>query len=320
MAILTHRRSGHRHVLFSEHLVGRGSTCHLRVDSRLVSSAHAQLRWKGTSWEVHDLDSRNGTFVNGRRLDRGEHVAVLPGVGIAFGDPQDVFDFADDSPPIAHAVNTRGDRQDAHEQRLLALPSPANPVYTIFERDGQWLVEDDDEHGEQRTVYDGQVLTVGDDAWTLHLPVVVDETGLPESAAPMLCDLTLRFSVSRDQERIGLRLIHTGGTVELTSRVHMETLLRLAEIRVADRGSGLAQSEHGWVTVPEFLRRLGLPNNRKGHNSLCQHICQARRQLTSAGILGAMELIQRRTTIHVDNHQRVGQGRLGTSRIEIHFE
>ena len=34
----------------------------------MVSSIHASLRWQSHGWEVKDLGSRNGTFVNGEKV------------------------------------------------------------------------------------------------------------------------------------------------------------------------------------------------------------------------------------------------------------
>lgn len=45
-----------------------------------VSARHARLVWDGVTWWVEDLDSTNGTYVAGRRIEPGERVA-LPGGG-----------------------------------------------------------------------------------------------------------------------------------------------------------------------------------------------------------------------------------------------
>lgn len=45
-----------------------------------VSARHARLSWDGVTWWVEDLDSTNGAYVSGRRIEPGERVA-LPGGG-----------------------------------------------------------------------------------------------------------------------------------------------------------------------------------------------------------------------------------------------
>lgn len=41
-----------------------------------ASSRHARLFRRGSEWFVEDLDSRNGTFVQGTRIDQPERVSV----------------------------------------------------------------------------------------------------------------------------------------------------------------------------------------------------------------------------------------------------
>ncbi len=43
-----------------------------RVRSRTVSGHHAELRQEGERWIVRDLDSHNGTFIDGRRIHETE--------------------------------------------------------------------------------------------------------------------------------------------------------------------------------------------------------------------------------------------------------
>lgn len=49
-------------------LIGRGDVSDIFINSNLVSRSHAQLRMHDGSWYIEDLNSTNGTFVNGRLL------------------------------------------------------------------------------------------------------------------------------------------------------------------------------------------------------------------------------------------------------------
>jgi pSer/pThr/pTyr-binding forkhead associated (FHA) protein len=48
--------------------IGRSSGAEFMVDAALVSRVHCRLTAGATELQVHDLDSTNGTFVNGRRV------------------------------------------------------------------------------------------------------------------------------------------------------------------------------------------------------------------------------------------------------------
>lgn len=50
------------------HDVGRSSDCWLTLQDQLSSRVHARFHVTATSIELEDLESRNGTFVNGDRL------------------------------------------------------------------------------------------------------------------------------------------------------------------------------------------------------------------------------------------------------------
>ena len=49
------------------HLVGRSESCDFIVNSEIVSSVHAVLEITPSGVKVFDMNSRNGTFVNGNK-------------------------------------------------------------------------------------------------------------------------------------------------------------------------------------------------------------------------------------------------------------
>lgn len=51
-------------------MVGRLPCCSVEIPLPTVSSHHCRLARRGSRWYIEDLDSRNGTFVNGRRIRR----------------------------------------------------------------------------------------------------------------------------------------------------------------------------------------------------------------------------------------------------------
>ena len=60
----------------TEITVGRSPDCDFVVGDDFASARHAKLIKRGSEWFVEDLDSRNGTFVSGMRIDQPEKVSV----------------------------------------------------------------------------------------------------------------------------------------------------------------------------------------------------------------------------------------------------
>ena len=81
-------RTGETYPLNEELTVGRGGGCGVVIpDDQFVSTVHARLFRRGSDLFVEDLDSRNGTFVNGQqiqsptRIKRGDRVQFGETVG-----------------------------------------------------------------------------------------------------------------------------------------------------------------------------------------------------------------------------------------------
>lgn len=64
--------------------IGRSSESALVIRDDYTSSHHARLVLRGDSWTIEDLDSTNGTFVNGKRVT-GASVSLSLGTPIKVG-------------------------------------------------------------------------------------------------------------------------------------------------------------------------------------------------------------------------------------------
>lgn len=58
----------------------------LVIKDQFVSGRHAQLSWDGVHWWLKDLESANGSRVNGRLTTPNEKVYVPVGATLQFGD------------------------------------------------------------------------------------------------------------------------------------------------------------------------------------------------------------------------------------------
>lgn len=79
-------RAGARLELEPVTLIGRHPRATIRIDDGFVSSEHAQISLNGDGWWVTDLDSTNGTLLNGRRIQVPEPLQY--GDVIQIGDVQ----------------------------------------------------------------------------------------------------------------------------------------------------------------------------------------------------------------------------------------
>jgi Protein of unknown function (DUF3662)/FHA domain len=80
---------GHDYPVTSRRVVlGRSRECDIRVPDANVSRRHAELRQEGATYWIVDLDSTNGTELNGRRIDRAK---LADGDRITVGSTDVVF-------------------------------------------------------------------------------------------------------------------------------------------------------------------------------------------------------------------------------------
>lgn len=65
----------------NELLIGRHPSCDIVLPGAAVSRRHARVRFRDGAWILQDLNSTNGTFLNGRRVGRcrlrpGDHLVI----------------------------------------------------------------------------------------------------------------------------------------------------------------------------------------------------------------------------------------------------
>ena len=95
--ILSGHEAGRVHLMTGDELVvGRASTCDLIIDDASLSRQHCRIRKTNGVWFVEDLESRNGTQVNGVRikapvrLDDGALIQLAATTIIMFSHQEDL--------------------------------------------------------------------------------------------------------------------------------------------------------------------------------------------------------------------------------------
>jgi hypothetical protein len=290
MAVLESRQG--RVVLRERHLVGRSRAADLRVPAREVSGEHAVFRWTGDRWELRDLGSRNGTWVDEQKLEAGGRTTVQAGARIAFGEPETSWVLTTDSGPAAAAITDGGVLEGTNE--FLALPSLDDP---------QVILEFEIEHGWQR-IQDGETALVNDGS-TIVIEGTAFLLSLPPPAAPMPMTAEIRdlaslvesfeargldFAVSADEEYIEVTARLGAKTHAIPPRVHHELLLALARQRLTDRSEGIAESEQGWLYTSDLRKMLHISANQF---YVMSHRCK--REMEQLGVDPVL-LLEKRTT------------------------
>jgi len=110
-------------------LIGRGTDCHITLPDPICSRVHATLTREADGWVLRDCDSRNGTSVNGQKIDEA---TVVDGTTLRIGSTEFHFHESEE-PPTAKGDDPQGLQtivqdlpiavQESHEEALAGLPS-----------------------------------------------------------------------------------------------------------------------------------------------------------------------------------------------------
>ncbi len=294
-------------ILEPSYLVGRGPPpkCSLTLNHPYVSTVHAELRWTGADWELKDLGSRNGTFLNGRRLDPSLPTRLDKGAKIAFGRPEQEWELLDTSPPPVMVVPLGGGEPVVLQDDFIGLPSSDDPRAMIYRTtDGAWALESG--AAAPRALVDLETFEAVGRLWRFSCadlpPATLAVPGDAGKGRFELRELGLRFSVSRDEEHVHLEMSRPGQEVDMGSRKHNYLLLTLARRRLEEGAQGLPETSCGWIDQEELAHDPSMAPPQ-----LNIDVFRIREQFAKAGVIDAAGIIERRS----------GQLRVGTSRISI---
>jgi pSer/pThr/pTyr-binding forkhead associated (FHA) protein len=129
-------------------LIGREEDCHLRPESEFVSRHHCVLLLDDYTLRIRDLGSKNGTFVNGRRVGSSETI-LLHDDTISIGEMIAQIDLTPVPDPTADRAATQGtgvfdgdtlqapsSAPDTTPEAPAAEPAPIISDFTAAEADG----------------------------------------------------------------------------------------------------------------------------------------------------------------------------------------
>jgi hypothetical protein len=289
-------------LLMTEHLVGRGPQCALRLLASYVSAQHALIRWDGRAWELLDRGSRNGTLLNGVALEPGRPSRLFKNSQICFGHTDECWQLVDAGEPQIMAVALDTGQALLGVQGLIGLPSSKRPQCTLYvDPDGVWKLEH--ANGELESVVDGQIIEVAGQQFRFCCPSSTSSTEkltlAPQSGAP-----TLHFAVSSDEDFVELSIEYPERKVALGSRSHNYLMLTLARQMLADRAASLPEGSCGWMDKETLADGFKItPQQIDGE------VFRIRKHFAQHGLPESATIIERRP--------RTKQIRLGICQVRI---
>lgn len=304
MAWFVDKSTGERRLLEAEHFVGRGAGCSLCISARYVSAQHALVRWNGARWEVKDLASRNGTFVDGTKVKAGTELPIRTGSRVAFGRADQEWELEDEGPPIPMAVPLDGGPPVLGQDDLIVLPSAEDPRVTLYRNaEGSWTLEQPTESS--APIASLQTFEVDGRRFRFCSAQNFLKTSLTDlQMEPEVRNLRLSFAVSRDEEHVQLTVIGPSGTHDLGARSRHYLLLTLARQRMADAAQGLPDTSCGWVYQEDLARDPSMTGSQ-----LNIDVFRIRAQFGAINVTDAANIVERRP--------RTRQLRIGTGHLSI---
>jgi hypothetical protein len=281
-------------------LFGRAVSCDGRLTSAGASKEHASIDWDGSGWILRDLGSRNGTRINNVPLS-GREWRLDVRDRIAFGDPEEVWEWLDGAGPVPCAVEPDGTRLWG-SVGFLALPDEAHPVASAYMRSSGWELDDG---ATVRFVESGTRVEIDGRVFLLELPSVAFMLGKTRTfrVTQLVSRAGAKFEVSSDEDHVAVQF--SLGTTErkLPPRAFAYMLLTLARARAKDQQAGVSAAESGWLYTDELADML-----RTTPEKLNVDVHRARSAIAQLGIFDDPDNVVER---------RQGQLRIGFDDLTI---
>jgi pSer/pThr/pTyr-binding forkhead associated (FHA) protein len=123
-------------------LIGRSSTQDIVLNDNYASRQHAEIHYLQNAYRVHDLGSKNGVWVDGRRLGEGATAWLEDGMEVQFASTR--FRFQDPSAtitaPALIAVREPALRVDPSTRQVYVDGTLLEPPLSVKQFDLLWFL------------------------------------------------------------------------------------------------------------------------------------------------------------------------------------
>ena len=119
----------HIPVLYWENSIGRSKSCDITLPDSTISRDHAVLMRRESGWFIADTDSKGGTFVNGKKVEK--EAIVMPGDIITIGGAHLSLKRVNDVDVPGELFSDSQRKAAYRAQRKKMKPAP-NPAKLLF--------------------------------------------------------------------------------------------------------------------------------------------------------------------------------------------
>ena len=144
-------------------VIGRGADCNLRLSAPQVSRRHCFLRVNGDGASLTDLDSSNGTWMNGKKLSSSKRYNIEDGAMLAVGPVKFVARVLSE---VAAGEKLEVQLQDDRIEAELSMPADGLSGDMDAEATVSDLMPDDDHSNMDFALEQGGVAAAEDDPTT----------------------------------------------------------------------------------------------------------------------------------------------------------
>ncbi len=220
----------------------------------LCSRLQCIVSYHKEGWVIEDK-SKNGTWLNGDRLKPGRN-KLRVGDQINFpGDTKEVWRFADNAAPRPVLVDRATDRYLELNDHCNILPNEEDPELLITKQGDDWIVEE----GERvYNISGGSALMFSNQLWHFYPNDLIFNTVTQIVKRVDHSIPQLSFKVSLNEENVQMSVAAESVKKEFGYKAHHVLLRELARRCIEDEKSGIATSEHGWISSDLLIKVMGI--------------------------------------------------------------
>jgi hypothetical protein len=227
------------------------------LTSHKASRIHATIRWNGENWTLKN-SSTNGTFINGKRLQRHAEQTIKVGQKICFADADSpVWRVINIDPPKCLLVPQTSDAQLIVLEDMLILPDESAPEITLYRAaEGHWVCETD---SNLTMLKNNDKVGTRTQIWQFIEPLCCAETHKEATGtAVTTAQIELLINVSQNEEHVRVTISAQQKDINLGERNYHYLLLLLARQRLEDQAANVPVLEQGWMAREQLANMQGL--------------------------------------------------------------